>query len=116
MGFTVELNRKALRDANACADGVQVFDAIVAMQGRKHSIRTEWTLLHQLWFCQAYPSFASWVRSKRLLPWIDLRGSNLRGSNLSYSDLRYSDLSGSYRPTDPPAGWEPDANGYLRKL
>ena len=60
------------------------------------------------------------------LRWADLHGANLHGADLRWADLRWADLRwadlrgadlhGAWRPTDPPAGWVPDASGYLRRV
>ena len=46
----------------------------------------------------------------------NLTGANLTGADLRGAALRGADLYGADRPTDPPAGWTPDASGYLRRM
>lgn len=48
-----------------------------------------------------------------------LMGANLAGANLAEVYLAEvylagADLAGAYRPIDPPDGWIPDKNGYLK--
>ena len=45
----------------------------------------------------------------------NLEGSYLAGARLAGAYLAGARLNGAYRPTDPPAGWKPDAYGYLRR-
>ena len=44
-----------------------------------------------------------------------LAGANLAGANLAGAYLAGAYLAGAYRRNDPPAGWEPDRFGYLRR-
>jgi hypothetical protein len=39
----------------------------------------------------------------------------LNGALLNRASLDGASLDGAYRPSDPPAGWTPNKNGYLEK-
>ena len=43
----------------------------------------------------------------------DLVGANLVGADLAGADLVGAYLVGAYRPSDPPDGWESNADGFL---
>ena len=39
-----------------------------------------------------------------------------KGANLVRANLDGANLDGAYRPTNPPAGWEPGPSGYLHPV
>ena len=54
--------------------------------------------------------------SRAYLSGANLSRANLSGADLSRANLSGANLSGAYRPTGPPSGWQPDANGDLQAL
>ena len=53
--------------------------------------------------------------SKADLSKADLSKANLSGANLSGANLSGANLVGAYRPSDPPDGWTPNADGRLQQ-
>ncbi len=99
--ITVTITRKQLTTAEACPEGMALFEALRIAQGLKHSVKVrDWTITHQLWLSAAYPSFYGWGRDRGLWPQLpmcgaDLYGANLRGANLYGANLRGANLYGA---------------------
>jgi uncharacterized protein YjbI with pentapeptide repeats len=96
MSITVAIYERDL--ANACAEGIALWRLIAEQSKRSKKgelrVKCTWTLLHQLWFATAYPSFYGWMRNVGLVPQISMRDANLGGANLRSADLRGADLGG----------------------
>jgi hypothetical protein len=96
--ISVTLSREELLAHSPCAEGLQLFDAF---RGDYLCIHVgKWTILNQLWFSVAYPSFYAWGRDKGLWPQLpmscaNLRNADLSGANLYGANLRNADLSGA---------------------
>lgn len=114
----IRIRRRDLVAAGACGEGLAVFDAIAAMQGRAGVVRWRATLLHQLWLAKAYPSFCRWLIENGMIPpvfapeYADLRRADLTGANLYRANLEGADLSGANlrgarwpRSLTLPNGW-----------
>jgi hypothetical protein len=99
------LNRKAIVKLGACADGLDLFDAIKAGQdderakagrGPRRSLRLQWDLLPQLWMATAYPSFFYWLISVGAIgPVHAKRNARLDGARLDGASLDGARLDGA---------------------
>jgi len=96
----ITLFRSHLVAADACAEGLALYDAFAALQGRTKSLRLTWA--HLLWAaCDARSrGFVGWAQEMGLLPRFNLRGADLRdanlyGANLRSANLRSADLGGA---------------------
>ena len=100
--INVKITRDELRQHNACANGMALFESIVALQGHKRSIYIrDWTPLHMVWCASAYPGFWQWCRDLNIVPQVTLTRANLTRAYYPYGDL--------------PDTWERDGGGYLRR-
>jgi hypothetical protein len=104
MALILRLQRKALRQHDACESGLALFDSIKGLQdearaeaGRKprRALRVELTLLHQLWMATAYPAFMSWLIDVGLMPCVNGQRANLEGANLEGANLVRANLEGA---------------------
>ena len=124
----VTVTRKELIANGACPSGLAMHAAIVALQGRKHSVHVPtWTPLHDAWLAVAQPSFVLWLRNNGLVPTANLSGANLYradlygadlyGADLYGADLSRANMSGARRyTTDAPiAGWRLDNGALVKK-
>ncbi len=114
--ITVQITTEDLTKAGACAEGQALHARIAAMRGWKHTVRVrDWTPLHDVWLACACPSFASWLRNRRLIPIPYLHGANLYGANLTWANLSRANLYGANRISfdAPIAGWTRGDNGTL---
>ena len=107
----VRLTRAELVQADACEEGLELFDDVAEMAGTPGELTVEWTSLAAVWLVSVEPDFAGWLYRVGLLPQIslsgadlrgaylrgaDLRGAYLRGADLRGADLRGADLRGAY--------------------
>ena len=126
------IRRADLVAARACAEWLNIFDAICALRGDDRAplvrrggvsrrdaqrLRIELTPLAQLWMARDAYGAVSWLREKGVLgpvyaprlhaPGIDLSGADLTQATLSGAYLRGAYLSGAWRWSDDPpiAGW-----------
>ena len=106
--MNIIISRSDLLPHNPCPSGLRWFNDMVRMQGREDSLLIQGPLgLLQLYSNEESRCFASWARSKRVLPafngaGLDLRsldlerakleGANLYRANLYRANLRWSDL------------------------
>lgn len=124
--ISVRLSEAELRRHNACDDGddparsgMALYRAIARLQYPDVAdppciIVREWTQLHTVWLHSVYPSHASWLEARGLVPRANLSGAYLDGAYLRGAYLRGANLRDAYRPIDPPPGWAHTADGYLR--
>ena len=105
--INVKITRDELRQHNACANGMALFESIVALQGHKRSIYIrDWTPLHMVWCASAYPGFWQWCRDLNIVPQVTLTranltrayltGANLTGAYLTGANLTGADLTDAY--------------------
>jgi hypothetical protein len=124
----IRVTKEILEERDACKDGIDAF-----VKSFPNGLNLSgWTPLCQL-IIIGHPElrkFWGWAVSNGLIPaWslvranlvranldgANLDGANLDGANLYGANLDGANLDGAYRPSNPPDGWWPDGNGYLRR-
>lgn len=91
----VHLSRQTILDRQACAEGLDLFDELCAMQGTPGSLAVEWTPLAALLLTATEPSFTLWLNGQNLIPPPDLSGHDLSGMDLSRLNLMRANLRGT---------------------
>jgi len=91
----ITLFRSHLVAADACGEGLAMFDEYAALQGRTKSLRLTWA--HMLWAAcdERSRAFVTWAQEMGLLPRFNLRGADLGGANLSGANLYGANLYGA---------------------
>jgi Pentapeptide repeats (8 copies) len=89
------LSIEQLRAAEACAEGLVLFEAIAALRGERTVISVEWGPLSWLWLEAVHHGFAGWLYRAGLVPMPSFRGANLVGANLESANLRGACLVGA---------------------
>jgi hypothetical protein len=124
--ISVAVRRDELVRHQACADGLALFDRILAQCGPRSRklgriyVR-EWTPLHWAWLLVNHCAFAGWLAEKGIvsranLSGANLSGANLSGANLSGANLSWANLSWAYRGSSSSIpGWRTSAAGYLER-
>ena len=122
--ITVSIRRADLVAENACNPWLALFDVLKthqdeqrarsigpegspqAARGPRAGLVVRWSRLHALWLASAYPSFASWLVERGIVPQVSLISASLDGANLDGASLR-----GANWPSgrDAPLGWEINA-------
>jgi hypothetical protein len=103
----VRIYRRDLVAANACPDGIAIYDAIAAMAAARGGhrapkrLRIRWTPLHALWLATAYPSHSRWLVEHQIVPSLsclaraNLAGTDLAGADLARARLARANLAGA---------------------
>ena len=111
--ITVSIRRADLVAENACNPWLALFDVLKthqdeqrarsigpegspqAARGPRAGLVVRWSRLHALWLASAYPSFASWLVERGIVPQVSLISASLRGANLDGASLRGASLDGA---------------------
>jgi len=88
----ITITRAELVEHQACADGLDMYDAIARELGTPDRITIEWSPLAWLWL----GSHAKWLHDREIAPMPSFARADLRGANLDGAYLRGANLSGAY--------------------